>query len=81
MSSEEIEIKAIQALFLLSPRECLILKLTGEGYSADEIASELVLSVHTVRTHIRNIKNKLNLKGNRAIINWYRKNKIKLNDI
>ncbi len=38
----------------LRPRELAILRLYGEGLGTHEIAELLVLSVHTVRTHVRN---------------------------
>lgn len=43
----------------LSPREQEILKLVVEGCSNSEIAANLCLSTNTVKSHIRNILNKL----------------------
>ena len=43
----------------LSARECEVLRLVAEGLSAPQIAERLVLSSHTVKTHVRNIYDKL----------------------
>jgi DNA-binding CsgD family transcriptional regulator len=40
-------------LAALRPREATVLELYAEGMSVDEIASVLVISPHTVRTHIK----------------------------
>ena len=45
----------------LSPRELDVLKLIVEGKSNPEIASELFLSISTVKTHLRGIMNKLSV--------------------
>ncbi len=45
---------------LLSSRECEILGHLAEGKSQDEAAELLNLSFHTVRTHMNNIRGKLN---------------------
>jgi PAS domain S-box-containing protein len=39
----------------LTPRQAEVLKLLADGASTNQIASELVLSVETVRNHIRGI--------------------------
>jgi DNA-binding CsgD family transcriptional regulator len=44
---------------VLTPREREILALLAEGLHADEVAQRLVISPLTVRTHIRNAKDKL----------------------
>ena len=46
-------------LAALSSSELAVLKLIVEGRDNDEIAEILVLSVHTVRTHLKNIYRKL----------------------
>ena len=43
----------------LTPREREIVKLLAEGLRAEDVAKRLVLSPYTVRTHIRNAKDKL----------------------
>ena len=45
----------------LTPREMDILRHLARGYSNQEIADELIISVTTVATHVRNILNKLHL--------------------
>jgi DNA-binding NarL/FixJ family response regulator len=45
----------------LTPRELDVLRLLAKGMSNDEIATKLVLTRHTVMTHVRNILHKLQL--------------------
>lgn len=66
----------IEALSILGARECEVLKYVGMGYTALEISINLSLSVHTVRTHIKAIKKKLNLKGHRTLYQWYQSNSL-----
>lgn len=49
----------------LSPREVQILRLVAAGHSNREIADRLVISVNTVKTHVRNVLAKLGV-GSRA---------------
>jgi LuxR family maltose regulon positive regulatory protein len=44
----------------ISDRELEVLRLLGAGLSNPEIAEELIISVHTVRSHVKNIYGKLN---------------------
>ena len=43
----------------LSPREVTILELVARGVSFAEVAQQLFISPHTVKTHVRNIYGKL----------------------
>lgn len=79
--SDKKKISYINALSILSIRECEILAFSGSGYSAKEIALELSLSVHTIRTHIKASKKKLNLFGNRSLVQWYRLNNPKTSPV
>lgn len=53
---------------LLSARELDILKLVAEGKTSDNIAAMLRLSELTVKTHRRNIMNKLNVNNTAELI-------------
>jgi DNA-binding NarL/FixJ family response regulator len=49
-------------LATLTETEIRVLVLIGEGRSNDEIATELFVSDSTVRTHVRHILEKLELR-------------------
>jgi DNA-binding NarL/FixJ family response regulator len=58
----------------LTPREMEVLKLLTTGLSNDEIASTLVISEKTVKTHLTRIYSKLQIHGrSQAIIYAFRK--------
>jgi DNA-binding CsgD family transcriptional regulator len=52
----------------LRPRELAILRLYGEGLGTDQIAELLVLSVHTVRTHVKNARRRLGVSSRREAL-------------
>ncbi len=54
----------------LTPRELEILHLITQGLSNDEIASDLVVSVTTVKKHISHIYGKLNVQRCAQAIAW-----------
>jgi DNA-binding NarL/FixJ family response regulator len=45
----------------LSDRECEVLKLIVEGQTNQQIASQLYLSINTVKAHVRSIFNKMGI--------------------
>jgi LuxR family maltose regulon positive regulatory protein len=47
----------------LSAREKEVLALIAEGFSNQEIADQLFISLHTVKTHARKINAKLGAKS------------------
>lgn len=46
----------------LTPREVEVLRLVSQGWVIQRIAEELGISPHTVRNHIRNLRQRLNAK-------------------
>jgi DNA-binding NarL/FixJ family response regulator len=55
--------RATERLPQLSPREREIMHLMAEGYTAQDIATQLGVSVETVRTHVRNVIRKLQARN------------------
>lgn len=53
---------------VLTDREREVLQLVGDGFSKKEIAKQLGISGHTVRTHIVNVYGKLNVPNAPAAI-------------
>jgi DNA-binding NarL/FixJ family response regulator len=47
----------------LSPREREIMHLMAEGMTAEQIAGQIIVSVETVRTHVRNVIRKLQARN------------------
>jgi DNA-binding NarL/FixJ family response regulator len=56
----------------LRPRELAILRLYGEGLGTHQIADLLVLSAHTVRTHVRNALRRLGVSSRREALELLR---------
>ncbi|MBI4787693.1 MAG: response regulator transcription factor [Chloroflexi bacterium] len=54
----------------LTERELIVLRLVAVGTSNSEIAEKLCISVHTVKTHIRNILDKLQLENRTQAANY-----------
>jgi DNA-binding CsgD family transcriptional regulator len=63
VSTEEDQAAAETRAKALRPRELAILRLYGEGLATDQIAELLVLSPHTVRTHVRNARRRLGVNS------------------
>jgi DNA-binding NarL/FixJ family response regulator len=54
----------------LTPMERRVLKLTAQGMSCKEIASELFISYRTVETHRNNVARKLDLRGDHRLLQF-----------
>jgi len=65
------EPSADQPPVALSPRENEVAVLASRGLSNRQIASRLMLSEHTVATHIRNTLKKLGLHSRKEIAAWF----------
>ena len=52
----------------LSERELAVIRLLGSDLDGPDIAGELVVSLHTVRTHTKNIYAKLGVSSRRAAV-------------
>lgn len=50
-------------LHVLTPREMEVLKLVAEGYTNQEIADQLIISIKTVQAHRANVMEKLDLRN------------------
>ena len=61
--SEEIDFMDKLKDFDLTKRETDVLKLIAEGYSNEEIAEKMFISKNTVKSHIKNIYLKLDVKN------------------
>ena len=55
------DLRLVAAARGLSPREAEVLVFLARGFTPAYIAKSLVLSISTVRTHVRNIYRKLNV--------------------
>lgn len=64
---EQFSQKNLTKFITLSRREKEILKFIAEGKKHTDIAQSLFISIHTVRTHWRNIKSKLNIKSAKEV--------------
>lgn len=60
----------------LSKRETEILKMIIDGKKRGQIAAELFIEITTVKTHIKNIYDKLNVNSRSGAIDIARKNKL-----
>ncbi len=61
---------------LLTKREMQILQMIAEGYTNNQIAEKLFLSIRTVDTHRKNIMKKLNIHNVSGLVKYAIKHKI-----
>lgn len=54
----------------LTKREVQILQLTATGATNTEIAEQLNVSMHTVKTHIYNLFKKIGVANRMQAVNW-----------
>ncbi len=59
LGDQQTQNKTIDLISQLSPREVELIHLVAEGLTNKEIAERLFLSIHTVKTHRKNIIKKL----------------------
>jgi two-component system nitrate/nitrite response regulator NarL len=64
----EVRLREHESRPALSPREHEILERTASGFSAPDIARELHISTATVKTHLRNIYEKLGVSERAAAV-------------
>jgi len=60
--------KKIKSEDILSEREVEIIKCLAEGLNTKDIADQLFISEHTVKTHRRNIMHKMNVKTSAELV-------------
>ena len=58
----------ISKMYQLSKRESEVLTLISKGRNAQYVSKELVISIHTAKTHIANIYNKLNVHSSQELL-------------
>ncbi len=68
----------IQRRYRMSPRELQVAKLVCQGFSNDEIATDLKMKKGTVKTHIRNIYRRIQVSSKITMLLKFVDNAIKL---
>jgi DNA-binding CsgD family transcriptional regulator len=58
----------------LTPKEIEVLKIAASGAQNDEIAGQLFISPHTVKTHLSNIYKKIDVKNRFQAMLWTAEN-------
>ena len=79
-SEEESELERISSQFGLTNREKEILKLMIKGKRNKDIEEELFISKSTVKNHIHNIYEKMNVKSRLELLNLIQKSNLKRNN-
>jgi DNA-binding CsgD family transcriptional regulator len=58
----------------LTEREIEVLALLAQGKSEKRIAQELMVSLNTVKTHVKSIYAKTDVHNRDDAVEWYRRN-------
>lgn len=74
LSQHQPRITIQDEISLLSLREVEVLSLVAQGFTDKEIAAHLSISLHTVKSHLRNILAKLQVNSRREAA-WLARNK------
>ena len=70
MQKEIAQLKNKVRLSKLSKTEIKILKLLASGKSEKEIAEAQLRSTHTIKTHLKNIRTKLDFNKNTELVKF-----------
>ena len=65
----------------LTSREKEVLDMVVSGLTNKEIAKSLYLSEHTIKKHITNILDKLDMRNRKDLIIYVKENNIKIKDV
>lgn len=67
----EAAVETIRTEYGLSPRETEVFSMFVRGHSANYIAEQLVVSLHTVKTHVKRIYEKLDVHSKDELIAFF----------
>lgn len=79
-SEQKVAINSFTTIDLLTKRESEITELLLKGRTYKMIAKELYLSENTIKTHIKNIYSKFNIKSKSELINLLRQEEQSINE-
>jgi two-component system response regulator NreC len=67
---QQPQVKAKGRVEELTPRETEVLRLVAQGYTSQQVADQLSISVNTVETHRAHIMEKLGLRGRAQLVRY-----------
>jgi LuxR family transcriptional regulator of csgAB operon len=74
LKHQNYETSGVELAANISFREKQVLDLLSAGYTNDMIGDKLCISIHTVKTHIYNIYQKINVKNRLQAARWANNN-------